>query len=72
MTQDHADRFQFASDLDGDLHLFPKDLDEPEYPRRWRVWIISADGCRSEAALSTPYMCVNDGVVSNPHGVSGH
>jgi len=30
MTSDSADRFQFACDYDGDLHLFPKNLDEPD------------------------------------------
>ena len=72
MTSDSTDRFQFASDYDGDLHLFPDDLDEPDYQHRWEVWVILADGNRKKASLYTPPMCVNDGVVSNPLGASGH
>ena len=72
MTNDSADRFQFSSDFDGDLHLFPKTLDEPDYQTRWRVWVIQADGSRKEASLCTPVMCVVDGVVANPLGTSGH
>ena len=66
------DKFQFASDYDGDLHLFPKNLDEPDYQDRWEVWVILADGSRKKASLYTPPMCVNDGVVTNPLGTSGH
>ena len=72
MTSDSTDRFQFASDFDGDLHLFPKNLDEPDYQHHWEVWVILADGSRKEAPLYTPPMCVNDGVVTNPLGTSGH
>ncbi len=72
MTSDSADKFQFASDFDGDLHLFPKNLDEPDYQHRWQVWVIHSDSSRSEAPLCTPVMCVNDGEVTNPLGTSGH
>ena len=65
-------RFQFASDFDGDLHLFPGDLDEPDYQNRWKVWVIQTDGSRQMATLYTPPMCVNDGVVTNPLGADGH
>ena len=61
MTSVSADRFQFASDFDGDLHLFPKNLNEPDYQDRWEVWVILADGSRKKAPLFTPPMCVNDG-----------
>jgi hypothetical protein len=64
--------FQFASDIDGDLHLFPRNLDDPGYRERWRVWVILADGSRSEAPLCSPTMCVTDGAVTNPYGASGH
>ena len=72
MTSEPADRFQFASDFDGDLHLFPMNLDEPDYERHWHVWVILADGSRKEAPLETPVMCVNDNEVTNPLGDSGH
>jgi hypothetical protein len=72
MLGDFPDLFQFASDLDGDLHLFPKNLDEPDYQHRWQVWVLHPDGTRNEAPLCSPMMCVNDGVVTNPHGLSGH
>jgi hypothetical protein len=72
MASDSADQFQFASDFDGDLHLFPKNLDEPDYQTRWRVWILHSDGSRSEAPLCSPMMCVNDGIVTNPHYTTGH
>ena len=65
-------RFQFASDFDGDLHLFPKNLNEPDYERRWQVWVILSDGERKEAPVCTPVMCVVDGKVTNPLGDSGH
>jgi hypothetical protein len=67
-----ADRFQFASDFDGDLFLFPQDLDEPDYERHWQVWVILADGSRKQAPLDTPVMCVVGGKVTNPLGDSGH
>lgn len=63
---------QFASDADGDLHLFPRDLDEPDYGGRWRVWVVRTDGTRTEAPLCSPVMCVTDGRVTNPHGSTGH
>ena len=72
MTSDSADQFHLACDFDGDLHLFPKNLDEPDYQHRWRVWVIQADGSRKEAPLYSPVMCVNDGVLTNPLGTSGH
>lgn len=72
ITSEPADKFQFASDFDGDLHLFPNNLDEPDYERRWHVWVILSDGGRKEAPLDTPVMCVVDGVVTNPLGDSGH
>lgn len=71
MQGDSSDLFQFASDIDGDLHLFPRSLSDPDYPSRWHVWVIRDDGTRSEAPLCTPMMCVNNGVVSNPLGQSG-
>ena len=68
-----AELFQFASDLDGDLHLFPKHLDEPDYTGRWKVWVVRADGTRTEAPLCEPQMCVfAGGVVRNPLHLSGH
>lgn len=72
MTGDMVDRFQFASDYDGDLHLFPRNLAEPDYRNRWEVWVILADGSRKGAPLYTPVMCVHDGEVTNPLGDSGH
>ena len=72
MKSDSADRFQFACDYDGDMHLFPRNLDEPDYQQRWHVWVIHSDGSRTEAPLYSPVMCVNDGVVTNPLGTSGH
>lgn len=72
MPNDSPDQFQFASDIEGDLHLFPKSLDFPDYQNRWRVWVIHTDGTRSEAPLCSPMMCVIEGVVTNPHGGSGH
>ncbi len=72
MTNNSAGKFQFASDFDGDLHLFPKNLNEPDYQHRWHVWVIHSDSSRSEAPLCTPVMCVNDGEVTNPLGTSGH
>ena len=72
MTSDYTDQFQLVCDFDGDLHLFPKNLDEPDYHTRWRVWVIQADASRKEASLCTPVMCVNDGVVTNRLGTSGH
>jgi hypothetical protein len=72
MTSDSPDQFQLACDFDGDLHLFPRNLDEPDYQTRWQVWVIQADGSRTEAPLYSPVMCVNDGVVTNPLGTSGH
>jgi len=72
MTINAAARFQFASDFDGDLYLFPSNLDEPNYQQRWQAIVFLADGSRREAPLDTPPMCVNDGVVSNPLGESGH
>ncbi len=72
MLTEHADLFQFASDIDGDLHLFPRYLDEPDYQSRWHVWVIDADGTRTEAPLCSPTMCVNGGLVTNPYGPSGH
>jgi len=72
MTGDSKDLFQFASDIDGDLHMFPKDLTEMNYQNRWKVSVIHSDGTRSEAPLCSPMMCVNEGVVTNPHGLTGH
>ena len=54
------------------MHLFPRNLDEPDYQDRWEVWVILADGNRKMAPLCTPVMCVNDGKVTNPLGTSGH
>jgi hypothetical protein len=71
MLPDSAELVQFASDIDGDLHLFPSNLDEPDYQMRWRVWVIHSDGTRSEAPLCSPIMCVNEGVVTNPYGATG-
>jgi hypothetical protein len=71
MLTEHADLFQFASDIDGDLHLFPRHLDEPDYQSRWHVWVNDVDGTRSEAPLCSPMMCVNAGVVTNPYGAAG-
>jgi hypothetical protein len=67
-----ADYFQMASDFDGDLYLFPKNLEEPNYQRRWRVWIIEGSGESREALPSSAMMCVTNGKVTNPLGVSGH
>ena len=64
--------FQFASDIDGDLHLFPRNLNEPDHQNRWHVWLINKDGNRSEALLNSPMMCVNDRMVTNPYGKSGY
>ncbi len=72
MTSDSTDQFQLACDFDRALHLFPRNLDEPDYQTRWRVWILHSDGSRKEASLCTPVMCVNDGVVRNPLFPSGH
>ena len=72
MTSESADRFQFASDFDGDLHLFPRNLDETNYQHRWHVWVILSDGSRKEAPLCSPVMCVSDGKVTNPLGETGH
>ncbi len=72
MTTRSASKFQFASDIDGDLHLFPKNLDEPDYPSRWQVWVRLTDGRREEAVLDSPIMCVHDGKVTNPYYPSGH
>ncbi|MFT7629100.1 MAG: hypothetical protein ACI87E_000096 [Mariniblastus sp.] len=72
MTNNSSTRFQFASDFDGDLYLFPMNLDEPDYERHWHVWVILADGSRKEAPLEKTAMCVNDGEVTNPLGDSGH
>ena len=72
MPGDSSDQFQFASDIDGDLHLFSKTLDYPDYQNRWQVWVIHTDGIRSEAPLRSPMMCVNEGIATNPHGLSGH
>ena len=69
---DSADQYQFASDIDGDLHLFPRNFAEPGLYNRWRVWEIHSDGSRSEAIPCSPFMCVNDGIVTNPLGTSGH
>jgi hypothetical protein len=63
---------QFASDGDGDLHLFPRNLDEPDYEHRWQVWVIRTDGSRHEAPLCSPFMCVIGGVVTNPYSTTGH
>lgn len=54
MMSGFAGKFQFASDFDGDLHLFPKNLDAPDYQDRWHVWVIQSDGSRKEAPLDTP------------------
>ena len=72
MPSDSPDLFQFASDLNGDLHLFPKNLVESDYQNRWHVWVLNLDGTRSEAPLCSPIMCATDGVVTNPHGLMGH
>ena len=72
MLPDSPDLFQFASDIDGDLHLFPRNLDEPDYQNRWQVWVILKDGTRSNAPVCSPCMCVNNGVVTNPHDIAGH
>ena len=64
-------RFQFASDFDGDLHLFPANLDEPDYQHRWQVCVLLSDGSRKAASLGSPVMCVDDGRVTNPLGESG-
>jgi hypothetical protein len=66
------DIVQFASDFDGDLHLFPASLEERDYALHWQVWLIGSDGSRREAPLSTVTMCVTNGVVSNPLGPDGH
>lgn len=72
MPDDFAAELQFAGDTDGDLHLFPRNLRDPNYGDRWRVWVLHADGTRTEAPLCSPTMCVTAGVITNPHGASGH
>jgi hypothetical protein len=72
MTTRSANKFQFASDIDGDLHLFPKNLDEPDYQARWQVWVRLTDGTRKEAVLDSPIMSVRNGRVMNPYCPSGH
>lgn len=67
-----TDYFQMASDEDGELHLFPHNLAEPDYLNRWRVWVIDEHGESFPAPICDPLMCVNDGVVSNPLGRTGH
>ena len=67
-----AKRFQFASDFDGDLHLLPQNRNEPDYERRWQVWVILSDGERKEAPLNTPVMCVANCKVTNPLRDSSH
>jgi hypothetical protein len=64
--------FQFASDNDGDLHLFPSNINEPNYGDRLRVWVLHADDARTEAPFCSPMMCVTDGIVTNPYGSFGH
>ena len=72
MSNNSSDLFQFASDIDGDLHLFPKNLGDPDYEHRWTVTVIDHDDTCSNAPIASPFMCVDEGVVSNPHGTSGH
>lgn len=72
MLSESTNLVQFASDIDGDLHLFPMNLGEPDYEGRWQVSVLHSDGTRSKAPLCSPTMCVNDGVVTNPFGDSGH
>jgi hypothetical protein len=72
IPDDPAVPVQFASDIDGDLHMFPRNIGEPDYEDRWRVWVLLADGSRTEAPLCSPLMCVTEGVVSNPFRSSGH
>jgi hypothetical protein len=72
MPNDLQELIQFASDFDGELLVFPRNLREPDYHNRWHVWVLHSDGTRSQAPLSSPMMCVNEGVVTNPHGLSGH
>ena len=67
-----ADYFQMASDFDGDLYLFPKNLDEPNQQRRWRIWVIEENGEAREALPSSALMCVRNGKVTNPLGISDH
>jgi hypothetical protein len=69
MTDNPEDLVQFASDVDGDLHLFPKNLDEPNYHCRWDVWIVCKDGTREPATPSAPTMCIDKGRLSNPYGL---
>jgi hypothetical protein len=67
-----TDHFQMASDYDGDLHLFPRNLEEQNYIMRWKVWIIDQHGQAKPAPAYDPIMGVKDGRVTNPLGPDGN